>query len=219
MRIDKAPAGQFRYGDPEVQDQDEAAFGIMPSQTVGPYVHIGLTLDGAEVLVEDKAAEDTVEITVTTIDGDGTPIADAMIELWQAGPEGTFNSPGDPRVGDQATVEGFRGLGRSFADETGTATFYTVVPGAVETVADLVGEAPHLRVGVFARGILERLYTRLYFPEFAEANAADPVLQLVDEPRRGLLVAEKTDRGYHLTIHVQHEDPAVETPFFGIVGE
>lgn len=218
MRIDKTPEGEFRYGDPKAQDQDSVEFGIMPSQTVGPYVHIGLTLDGAELIAENKDAEDTVKVTVTVLDGAGDPIDDSMVEVWQARPDGTFNSPSDPRVAGESTVEGFRGLGRAFADETGTAVFYTCVPGKVEDVADLEGEAPHLRIGVFARGILERLYTRMYFPEFTAENAADPVLNMVDESRRHLLVADKTDEGYHLTIKVQHEDPSQEMPFFGIVG-
>lgn len=219
MRIDKSPKGEFRYGDPQFEDQDEAPFGIMPSQTVGPYVHIGLTREGDDTLVEDKNAADTIEVAVTVIDGAGDPIADAMVELWQARADGTFNSLYDPRVGDKATEDGFRGLGRAFADETGTARLYTVVPGALEEIADIEAEAPHLNVGIFARGILERLYTRLYFPEFEEQNAQDPVLQQLPEERRSLLVAEKTEKGYHLRVQVQDDDPAKETPFFKIVGE
>ncbi|PAT09795.1 protocatechuate 3,4-dioxygenase subunit alpha [Corynebacterium hadale] len=219
MRIDKNADGPFRYGDPKAKDQDEAEFGIMPSQTVGPYVHIGLTRDGAEVLVEDKNAGDAIEVSITTVDGNGDPIADAMVEVWQPNGEGLFNSETDPRVGENASADGFRGLGRGFADESGTATFYTVLPGALEQIDEFEAEAPHLKIGLFARGILERLYTRLYFPEFKEANAADPVLNQVDSPRRDLLVAEKTERGYHLEVRVQDEDPTRETPFFGIVGK
>ena len=218
MRIDKSPNGEFRYGDPVAGDQDEAGFGIMPSQTVGPYVHIGLIREGAEIIAD---GEDAVEITVTTIDGDGNPIADSMVEFWQPDAQGVFNSDLDPRREQPATAEGFRGLGRAFADETGTSTLKTIIPGQLESIESFgfaqQVEAPHIKVGVFARGMLERLYTRLYFPEFAEANAQDPVLQLVDEKRRDLLIAQKTETGYHFDIYVQHVDPDKETPFFDIV--
>ncbi|MFH0411253.1 protocatechuate 3,4-dioxygenase subunit alpha [Corynebacterium sp. L4756] len=217
MRIDKASDGEFRYGELAHGDQDETEFGIMPSQTVGPYVHIGLIREGSEIMAE---GDNAVEITVTTIDGDGAPIADSMIEFWQADENGVFNSDIDPRREQPATVDGFRGLGRAFADETGTSKLITVVPGALQPIDGFApakdAEAPHIKVGVFARGMLERLYTRLYFPEFAEANAQDPVLQLVDENRRALLVAEKTDKGYHFEIIVQHPEKDKETPFFDI---
>ncbi|SER86842.1 protocatechuate 3,4-dioxygenase subunit alpha [Corynebacterium cystitidis] len=197
----------FRYPDTanDAPDQDHTEFGITPSQTVGPYVHIGLTLADSEVMAypDDSTGDGngTVEIEFTVIDGDGAPIADAMIELWQARPDGTFNTD---------SHDGFRGLGRAMADDNGQVTFTTLVPGGFGD------EAPHINVGVFARGMLERLYTRLYFPENTEANNTDPVLHLVDEPRRSLLVAQKTDKGYSMTIHVQHPDLSLETPFFRI---
>lgn len=192
----------FRYPDTvnDAPDQDHTEFGITPSQTVGPYVHIGLTLDNSEIMATD-ADGDTVDISFTILDGDGAPIADAMIELWQARPDGTFNTQ---------SPEGFRGLGRGMADDNGHVTFTTVLPGGFEK------QAPHINVGVFARGMLERLNTRLYFPEHSEANFADPVLRTVDETRRELLVAKKTETGYAMTIRVQHPDPALETPFFRI---
>lgn len=190
----------FRYPDTaqDAPDQDHTKFGITPSQTVGPYVHIGLTLKDSEVMAE---GENTVDIEFTVIDGDGAPIADAMIELWQARPDGTFNTD---------SHEGFRGLGRAMADDNGKVTFTTVVPGGFNE------EAPHINVGVFARGMLERLYTRLYFPENTAANSTDPVLQAVEEQRRHLLVAEATDTGYAMTINVQHVQADQETPFFRI---
>lgn len=207
MHIDTGKTGEFRYDVSDVNDQDEAQEGITPSQTVGPYVHIGLTLDGSHEIAA-PGTDDAVEVSVEVIDGDGNPIADAMVEVWQARPDGTFNAPNDPRTGVNATVEGFRGLGRGMADDTGTARFLTLVPGGYDD------EAPHLNLGIFARGMLERLVTRLYFPENTEANASDPVLNSVDETRRHLLVAQKTDSGYYLKVTVQHEDPTVEMPFF-----
>ncbi|MGD7002033.1 protocatechuate 3,4-dioxygenase subunit alpha [Corynebacterium halotolerans] len=206
--IDSDPNNEMRWEVSNIRDQDEAEAGIMPSQTVGPYVHIGLTLDGSEVMVEPGTPGAT-QVTVSVTDGDDHPIADAMIEIWQANEEGVFNSPLDPRTGEQATAEGFRGLGRGMVDENGAVTFTTLVPAAHDDE-----EAPHLKLGVFARGMLERLYTRLYFPE--NDNSTDPVLNAVPESRRHLLIAEKTDNGYRLDIRVQHENADRETPFFGL---
>lgn len=194
--IDTHKTGEFRYEVSDIRDQDEAEFGITPSQTVGPYVHIGLTLEDSEIIATEG---DTIEVTFSVIDGNGDPVADAMIEIWQTRPDGTYNTD---------EVEGFRGLGRGMVNETGSVTFTTLRPGATEE------EAAHLKVGVFARGMLERLYTRLYFPE--NDNAADPVLELVDAARRDLLIAEPVDGGYRKTIVMQHADPGKETPFFRV---
>lgn len=194
--IDTHKTGEFRYEVSDIRDQDEAEFGITPSQTVGPYVHIGLTLEDSEIIATEG---DTIEVTFSVIDGNGDPVADAMIEIWQTRPDGTYNTD---------EVEGFRGLGRGMVDETGTVTFTTLRPGATEE------EAAHLKVGVFARGMLERLYTRLYFPE--NDNSSDPVLELVDAARRDLLIAEPVDGGYRKTIVMQHADPEKETPFFRV---
>lgn len=211
MRIDSDHSNEYRYPVSDKEDQSEVEFGITPSQTVGPYVHIGLVNPGAEIIAhEGETSSDQVEVTVVVRDGGNHPISDAMVEIWQAGDEGTYNSPLDPRVGDAATDKGFRGLGRGFADRDGAVTFTTIVP------AEVMDEAPHLKVGIFARGMLERLYTRMYFPENADANEADPVYQLVDEPRRHLLVAEATDGGYRFDVQVQSEDPEAETPFFRV---
>lgn len=216
--IDTSDASEFRYPEPGIRDQDDAEFGITPSQTVGPYVHIGLTLEGSEKMAPEGASG-AILVTFAIIDGDGAPISDAMVELWQTDQQGRYNSVLDPRVGDSATADGFRGLGRGMAGAEGTVTFTTVYPGALVAEGH-DSEAPHLKVGVFARGMLERLYTRLYFPENPEANATDPVLALVDEGRRGLLIAEKIEGGslteYRMTIVMQHENPSHETPFFRV---
>lgn len=185
-------------------DQSTATFGPTPSQTVGPYWKIGLDWgrDGANVVPEDTPGRVAVRITV--LDGQREPIADAMIETWQADPEGRYGTDG-------SGVPGFRGLARSAADETGTAAVHTVVPGPVDD------EAPHLLVGIFARGMLDRLYTRMYFPEHVDAHASDPVLTALPELQRAKLVAQKSDDGYTWTVYVQDTDPnGVETPFFAI---
>lgn len=213
--IDSDPNGPFRYPVSDIRDQDEAEPGIMPSQTVGPYVHIGLTWPGAENLVAE-GTDGAVEVTFRVIDGAGHLIKDAMIEIWQAGPDGVYPSPLDPRAGEDAGREGFRGLGRGMVGETGEVTFRTLRPGAAPAPEGGT-EAPHLKVGVFARGMLERLYTRMYFPEQADANAADPVLTVVPADRRALLVA--ADDGadaYRMDIVMQHGDPTRETPFFAL---
>lgn len=213
--IDSDPNGPYRYPVSDIRDQDEAAPGIMPSQTVGPYVHIGLTWPGAENMVAEDA-DGAVEVTFRITDGAGHLIKDAMVEIWQADENGVYPSPLDPRAGDDAGREGFRGLGRGMCGETGEVTFRTVRPGAVPA-PDGGTEAPHLKVGVFARGMLERLYTRMYFPEQDEANGADPVLAVVPEERRPLLVATADGAdAYRMDIVMQHEDPRHETPFFAL---
>lgn len=212
--IDTHKTGEFRYPVSDIRDQDEAGFGLTPSQTVGPYVHIGLTLEDSEKIVPE-GTEGAVDVTVAVVDGNGDPIADAMIEIWQTDSAGVFNSPLDPRTGGKASAEGFRGLGRGMVDQTGSVTFTTLLPGAIE-VDGHDTEAPHLKLGVFARGMLERLYTRLYLPENTGANAEDPVLALVDEARRGLLIAEQVEGGYRMNIVMQHENPNKETPFFRV---
>lgn len=195
-------------------DQSTATFGPTPSQTVGPYWKIGLDwgTDGTNVVPEGTAGRVTVRITV--LDGQRQPIADAMIETWQADPDGRYGTDGLRVHGFGVHgfgVHSFRGLARSAADDTGTAAVHTVVPGPVGD------EAPHLLVGIFARGMLDRLYTRMYFPEHGDAHASDPVLTALPESQRAKLVAEKTDDGYTWTVYVQDTDPnGVETPFFAI---
>lgn len=210
--IDTANPDAPRYPALTARDQDEAGFGLTPSQTVGPYVHIGLEPDWttAGTLVE-PGSPGHVRVTITVLDGEGTPIADAMVETWQADGDGRYVTD-VPLVGGT----GFTGLSRVFADETGTVTIDTVKPGGVDD--DEAGRlAPHLAVGVFARGILKRLVTRMYFPEDAAAHAEDPVLALLPEERRGLLIAERTGEGaYRFTVQIQDTPDRPETPFFDL---
>lgn len=205
--IDTGKNGEFRYEQSNILDQDGAEPGITPSQTVGPYVHIGLTLDNSHHMVE-PGTEGAIELELTVVDGDGAPIADAMFEIWQSDAQGVHNSDLDPSRSTPATADGFRGLGRGMVDENGTATFTTLTPGAFND------EAAHFKIGVFARGMLERLYTRAYLPEPESDLHTDPVLNAVPEDRRQLLVATKTDNGYRFDITVQSDTG--ETPFFGL---
>ncbi|WP_328394450.1 protocatechuate 3,4-dioxygenase subunit alpha [Nocardia sp. NBC_00416] len=191
-------------------DFTTVAFGPTPSQTVGPFLHIGLPWpDGPEVVA--PGAPGAVTITISVADGGRVPMADALVEVWQANSEGVFEHPDDPRPQTDAA---FRGFGRSPADATGTARFTTIKPGA-NPAGGGAFEAPHLNVSIFARGMLNRLVTRLYFPDEQSANDSDPVLCALPGAQRHKLIAAATDQGYHLDIVVQDADPdGVETPFF-----
>ncbi|QBI53377.1 protocatechuate 3,4-dioxygenase subunit alpha [Streptomonospora litoralis] len=180
-----------------------------PSQTVGPYLHIGLPWpDGPFALAE--GTEGGFWIRGTLYDGAQAPITDGLIETWQADPEGRFDHPDDAR-GARAWPA-FRGFGRSATDERGGFGVYTLKPGGVPGTGGAM-QAPHIDVSVFARGMLNRTVTRIYFPDEAEANAADPVLSAVPEPERATLIARPAEDGYRFDIRLQGED---ETVFFDI---
>jgi protocatechuate 3,4-dioxygenase, alpha subunit len=181
--------------------------GITPSQTVGPYLHIGLPWpDGPYVVPE--GASGAVWIRGRVFDGDGEPVVDGLVETWQADPDGRFDHPADPR----GRVAGFRGFGRVPTDaQDGSYAILTKKPGPVPAGDGL--QAPHIDVSVFARGLLNRVVTRIYFPDEAEANAADPVLNLVPEELRPTLVAEATEDGFRFNIRLQGEG---ETCFFDV---
>ncbi|MEA2247056.1 MAG: protocatechuate 3,4-dioxygenase, alpha subunit [Solirubrobacteraceae bacterium] len=165
-----------------------------PAQTVGPYFSIGLPWpDGPEVV--PAGADGAIWLRGTVLDGAREPIPDALIETWQADPEGRYETPG------------FRGFGRCPTDETGAWAIRTVKPGAAG------GQAPHIAVSVFARGLLHRVVTRIYFPDEAEANAADPVLTGLDETARATLVAVQEGDGYRFDVRLQGPD---ETVFFAV---
>ena len=190
-----------------------------PSQTVGPFFAYGLTpqqygyplasIAGASVAPEGEDGEH-IRIEGRVLDGNGEPISDAMIEIWQADARGRYAHPADPRSSNSS----FRGFGR-----TGTGTdpqhrfwFDTVKPGAIGD-----GQAPHVNVIVFMRGMLTHAYSRIYFSDEAEANASDPVLAAVPQARRATLVAEREEapRGvvYRFDIRMQGAD---ETVFFDV---
>jgi protocatechuate 3,4-dioxygenase alpha subunit len=178
-----------------------------PSQTVGPYLAIGLPWeDGPTVVPEGTPGAVWIRGTVT--DGTGEPVPDAMIETWQADAAGRFDHPDDPR----GRVSGFRGFGRCATDAGGDYAILTTMPGPVPG-NNGKEQAPHIDVSVFARGLLDRVVTRIYFPENAEANAADGVLGSVPEDRRATLVATRTDDGYRFDVRLQGEG---ETVFFDL---
>ncbi len=181
-----------------------------PSQTVGPYLSIVLPwADGPDVMAPESS--DAITIVGRLLDGAGQAVPDGLIEVWQADPDGRFPHPDDPR--GAVEYPGFRGFGRCATDADGAFTFRTVKPGALPDGAG-GSEAPHLDVSVFARGLLHRLVTRMYFPDEPAANADDPVLRDLDEQARQLLIANAAGPGaLRFDIHLQGEG---ETPFFEI---
>jgi protocatechuate 3,4-dioxygenase alpha subunit len=181
------------------------SFRTTPSQTVGPYFSIGLPWpDGPNAVADGTPGAITVSGVV--YDGAGEPVPDALIETWQADPDGRFadlHGHGGP-----SELAGFRGFARSGHEEgDGSYAIRTVKPGAVD------GQAPHIDVSVFARGMLQRCVTRIYFPDETEANAADPVLASVPAGRRDTLVAERSEGGYRFDIRLQGPG---ETVFFAV---
>ncbi|HXW26968.1 MAG TPA: protocatechuate 3,4-dioxygenase subunit alpha [Xanthobacteraceae bacterium] len=193
--------------------------GITPSQTVGPYFHYGLTphdYDFSEVfgnnLVTPDASGERIHIEGRVFDGDGAPINDCMVEIWQADAAGRYAHPADRRALPNAA---FKGFGRCDTDKNGAYRFDTIKPGAVPG-PNGTPQAPHIAVVVFSRGMLRQVYTRIYFSDEA-ANDADPILALVPAERRATLIARRADRGgqatYAFDIRIQGDG---ETVFFDI---
>jgi protocatechuate 3,4-dioxygenase alpha subunit len=182
---------------------------LTPSQTVGPFLHIALPWpDGPDVV--PIGTPGVVRLVGRIVDGAGEPVGDALVETWQADPDGRFVHPDDPRGGSSAG--GFRGFGRCPTDADGSYTIRTLVPGPLPAPGGMQ-EAPHLDVSVFARGLLDRLVTRVYFPDRPEL-ADDPVLATVPSERRGTLVAGREgDDVYRFDIVLQG---AGETVFFDV---
>ena len=185
-------------------------FEVTPSQTVGPYFAIGMPFEGGHLIVPEGTAG-AIRVTGTIYDGRGEIIPDHLIEFWQPDHEGRFadlHGHGEP-----STLEGFRGFGRyGVEDGDGTYSMLTVKPGRVPGPDGRL-QAPHIDVTLLARGMLNRVVTRIYFADEPQANAADPVLATVPAPRRNTLLAQPTDGGYRFDIHLQGPG---ETVFFDI---
>lgn len=194
------------------------------SQTAGPYVHIGLApgAAGFDIYARElgwdiagpNAAGERIRVEGLVIDGTGAPVKDVLLEVWQANAEGVYAHP----EGGGTVEDGFRGWGRVITDfDTGAWGFDTVKPGKVPGRMGCV-QAPHLNLWIVARGINVGLNTRIYFDDEAGANAADPVLNLIEwENRRRTLVARREMRDgkpvYRFDIRLQGAD---ETVFFDI---
>ena len=192
---------------------------LTPSQTVGPWFAYGLTPEGkydwsdlaTGNLITPDVVGDRIRIEGIVRDGDGTPMPDAMIEIWQADGQGRL--PGQSN--GAAPNTSFKGFGRCPTDPKGTFWFETVKPGSVPA-PDGKPQAPHILIAVFARGLLTHLYTRVYFAD-ETSNASDPVLKLVPADRRDTLIAKKETQGgktlYRFDIRLQGEG---ETVFFDV---
>lgn len=154
-----------------------------PSQTVGPYLHLGLT-DSRSIsrVAGDGVKGERLWLTFHVLDGEGMPVPDAMIELWQADSDGHY-----PEQGSMTDDAAFGGFGRLATDENGSCTFETIRPGCVPGPGETV-QAPHINVSILGRGILKRLSTRAYFAA-EPRNDADPILALLPENRRATLLA------------------------------
>jgi protocatechuate 3,4-dioxygenase alpha subunit len=196
---------------------------LTPSQTVGPFYAYGLTPKGrahwdpdgtyswketvGDNLVTPDASGEKIQIVGIIRDGDGAPIPDAMLEIWQSDSQGRYAHPRDPRAPNAS----FKGFGRSACNKDGEFGFNTVKPGQVPG-PDGKPQAPHIVVCIFSRGMLRQIYTRMYFPD--ENNDGDAILALVPVDRRHTLIARKEKDGvYRFDIRVQGGD---ETVFFEI---
>ena len=229
---------------------------ITPSQTVGPFFAIGLPwTDGPQVVPDGTPG--AIVVFGFVLDGAGEPVPDALVETWQAAPDGSFGHPDDPRPdaqdsvspdgsfghpgdprpdaqgsvsadgsfghpddpradaqGSVSAVVACRRFGRCPTEPDGGYRIVTLRPAALP-YGDGRTEAPHLDVSVFARGLLDRVVTRIYFPDEEAANAADPVLSALPEPaRRGTLIATADGAGrFRFDIRLQGEG---ETVFFDV---
>lgn len=177
------------------------------SQTVGPFLHIGMNgLSTSEITAEGER----IAIAGRVLDGEGQPVPDAVLEFWQANAQGKYAHPEDRQ--NKPLEPGFTGFARIPTDAKGGFRLGTVKPGPVPARAGGV-QAPHIVIGVMARGLLTRLVTRIYFSDEA-ANAEDPVLALVAAERRATLIATResgNDRRYAWNVRLRGER---ETVFF-----
>ena len=200
--------------------QSTVVKGITPSQTVGPFFKYGLTPNGqydwndafTNNLVTAETSGERIRVQGRVLDGDGAPVTDAMLEIWQADAQGRFSDPQDKRALPNST---FKGFGRCGTDANGDYAFDTIRPGSVPD-PDGKPQAPHLLLAIFARGMLLHLYTRVYFGGEA-ANSADPVMALVPADRRDTLIARREQGAgnavYRFDIRLQGDN---ETVFFDI---
>lgn len=187
-----------------------------PSQTVGPYLHIGLVQGdyGAREIFGGRIADAGmpglhIRIEGRVFDGEGNVLPDALIELWQADHQGRYAHPADGR---QVASNSFRGFGRCATSKEGAFAFSTIKPGQVPGPGGKL-QAPHINVGILARGLLKRLFTRIYFAD-DPANDSDPILALVPADRRATLMAKPDPAKpglYRFDIRMQGKD---ETVFF-----
>lgn len=185
---------------------------LTPSQTVGPYFAMRLPWPEGPFVVPE-GTPGAITIIGRLYDGAGDVIPDGLIETWQADPDGRFAHPDDPRGPVPGGYKAFRGFGRCPTEIDGSFRIVTLKPGPLP-FGDGRTEAPHIDVSVFSRGMLDRSVTRIYFPDEAEANAADPVLAAVPADRLDTLIAKPAGEGLlRFDVHMQGER---ETVFFDL---
>jgi protocatechuate 3,4-dioxygenase alpha subunit len=161
------------------------------SQTVGPFFKYALDHPAWADLTADGARGERIRIAGRVLDGDGTPVPDALLEIWQANADGKYAHPADTQ--DKPADPNFRGFGRACVDDDGRYAFATVRPGSVPA-ADGTPQAPHVNMSIFARGLLRRVVTRVYFADRDAENARDPLLASIGDPAaRRTLVAARED--------------------------
>jgi len=182
---------------------------LTPSQTAGPYLAIGLIDGPITNRLVDESDPRAIRIHGVLLDGAGDPVVDGMVEIWQANAAGRYAHPSDDRE-DVPLEEGFWGFGRSDTVDAGNFELVTVKPGRVPWDDGRL-QAPHLLVSIFARGLLKRVATRMYFPDEEAANAEDPVLLGLEPEERATLVARAEDGALRFDIVLQG---AGETTFF-----
>ena len=181
-----------------------------PSQTVGPFFHDALLAeDRSELVPLDHPG--AVRIEGAVYDGAGEPVPDAMVEIWQANEAGRYADPTDDREDPALDPEPFSGFGRTGTAADGRFSFLTVKPGPVPGPEGSL-QAPHVMVSVFARGLLKRLVTRVYFPDEKDANSSDLVLSSIEDPKlRESLIAREDTGVLRFDVHLQGDD---QTAFF-----
>ncbi len=158
----------------------------IPSQTVGPFFHLGLTHgEPRGCLAGSDAQGERIRLAIRALDAEGAGIPDAMIEIWQADANGKYDHPDDPQ--EKTPDPDFHGFGRLPTDKNGVTTFETIRPGRVPGI-DGALQAPHINVHIFSRGVLRHVSTRIYFAG-DPANEEDAILRLVPQERRATLIA------------------------------
>ena len=188
---------------------------VTPSQTIGPFFHRALLHQGWNDLAARGAAGERVAIEGRVLDGDGAPVSDAMVEIWQANAAGRYDHPEDLQQEDRQTRPldpNFHGFGRTATDPDGRFRLRTIKPGRVPGIGG-APQAPHINVSIFARGLLKRLVTRIYFPG-EPLNEADPLLSALPADRRVTLIARVADGGaaervLHFDIVLQGDNETV----------
>lgn len=184
---------------------------MTPSQTVGPYLHIGLDWLNTTELAPAGVAGERIVIQGRLFDADGEVVPDGMIEIWQANSHGKYAHPDDVRA--LPLDAGFSGFGRTATDVDGGFRFSTIKPGSVPAANGQL-QAPHILVNVFARGLLKQLVTRIYFSGDDHAN--DPVMQQIPAARRATLVAAPSAQAGVLEWNIVIGGTANETVFFDL---